>query len=155
MFEKRQQIKANANAEVSSILATSPKRYKFQGFGSFWPSCGASKRARRHGNHCIRNVSCKSAIFNVSSDFGAPERFAFGLMGFQCFCSFWHWWAAPKPSNFQFFDKKIKHFGTVENSSCWTLADHLVLMTHFAFKIPLRIKFLARKHQNAWKTWAI
>ena len=73
--------------DSKSILATSPKRYKFQGFGSFWPSCGASKRARRHGNHCIRNVSCKSAIFNVSNDFGAPVRFALGLMGFQCFCS--------------------------------------------------------------------
>ena len=73
--------------DSKSILATSPKRYKFQGFGSFWVSCGASKRARRHGNHCIRNVSCNSAIFNVSSDFGAPVRFALGLMGFQCFCS--------------------------------------------------------------------
>ena len=52
-----------------AIFRATPKRYKNNGFGSFWLSWSASREQICSRNHSVRNVSC---IFNFPAR-GAPQ----------------------------------------------------------------------------------
>ena len=128
---------------ISTMLSTtSLKPYKFQYFTSFWPSRGVPKPSQ---------FQFSTRKWSISGPLGIHH---FGHLPTTSSSSPTLHLKSFSESNFLFTDiKMLKNVSNLKQMRTLTSHHfgHFVLITHFAFKINLRIKFLVHTHENVKK----